>query len=92
MLLSRSDCGCRPCTVNLSQDESTAHNQPQKSGLKRAEPVTSEDSSGPAGSLGSSAEVAGVVSTTCLDSGIGRSAGILPANAAKMAALHRPAN
>jgi hypothetical protein len=35
---------------------------------------------------------ASAVSTKCLDSGGGRSAGILPANAAKMAALHCPAN
>jgi hypothetical protein len=41
---------------------------------------------------GATAEVAGVVSTKWLDSGVGHSAGILPANAAKMAALHRPAN
>ena len=37
-------------------------------------------------------DCASVVSTKCLDSGGGRSASILPANAAKMAALHRPAN
>jgi hypothetical protein len=33
-----------------------------------------------------------VVSTKCLDSRAGRSAGIMPANAAKMAALQCPAN